>query len=130
MVGTPISDRSRQFSLLQVFGVTTVFALAFGLWHANSFELVIASAVGLGGSAVILQGSKRNRFFLLLRSIACVSVGLIAATFYAIEWGDEKKLVQIGVATGAAISCWILMTFCHRVFSFRGVAQDKKKCTA
>jgi uncharacterized membrane protein YhfC len=127
---SPTNNRPRQFSLLQVFGVTTVFELAFGLWHANSFELVIASAVGLGGSAVILQGSKRKQFSLLLRCIACVSIGLIAATFYAIGWGDEKKLVQIGIAIGAAISCWILMAFCHRVFSFRGVAQGKKKCAA
>jgi hypothetical protein len=124
----PISNRSRQFSLSQMFGVLTAFAVAYGLWHTNSFEFVVASAVALGVSSIILLRSKREQLAILLQGIVCLSMGLAAAALYAAEWGEERKLVQIGVAIATALCCWLLInlvTWMLTQKSKRAAIQDK-----
>ena len=105
------NKRSHRYTLLQTMGVVTVFAIAFGLWHTNSFDAILATIVALAGSYIVLLRSQRRRIGLLIRSVVSVLMGLLAAVLYAAKWGDDAKHYQIGTAITAAVGCWTVMTF-------------------
>ena len=105
------NERPGHYTLRQTMGVVTVFAIAFGLWHTNSFDVILATIVALGGSSIVLLRSQRRRIGLLIRSVVSVSKGLLAAFLYAAKSGDDAKHYQIGTAIAAALGCWIVMTF-------------------